>query len=205
MRAGTRLGFFGGSFDPPHLGHLAIARAAAEAFSLDRVLFVPTAHQPLKPAGPVASFDARLAMVELLCADDADFEASPIEAPNADGTPNFTVDTLTQLRASLGEGDEIFVLVGADAFLDLRRWREPERLLQLAEWIASTSWTTSPSPPAPRASANSCAREATAPGCCRRRSSPTSASTTSTGRKSPYCRQITLGLNLHKESHGQYR
>jgi nicotinate-nucleotide adenylyltransferase len=135
MRAGTRLGFFGGSFDPPHLGHLAIARAAAEAFSLDRVLFVPTAHQPLKPAGPVASFDARLAMVELLCADDADFEASPIEAPNADGTPNFTVDTLTQLRTSLGEGDEIFVLVGADAFLDLRRWREPERLLQLAEWI----------------------------------------------------------------------
>jgi nicotinate-nucleotide adenylyltransferase len=135
MRAGTRLGFFGGSFDPPHLGHLAIARAAAKAFSLDRVLVVPTAQQPLKPTGLVAPFEARLAMVALLCADDASFEASPLEAPNTDGTPNFTVDTLAQLRSSLDEGDEIFVLIGADAFLDLRRWRQPERLLQLAEWV----------------------------------------------------------------------
>jgi nicotinate-nucleotide adenylyltransferase len=135
MRQGTRLGYFGGSFDPPHSGHLAIARAAATAFSLDRILFVPTAHQPLKPTGPAAPFDARLAMVALLCTGDPSFEASSLEAPHVDGSPNYTVDTLTQLRSSLNGPDVIFVLVGADAFLDLRRWREPDRLLTLAEWI----------------------------------------------------------------------
>jgi nicotinate-nucleotide adenylyltransferase len=135
MRQGTRLGFFGGSFDPPHSGHLAIARAAATAFSLDRILFVPTAHQPLKPGGPTASFAARLAMVSLLCDDDPTFEASSLEAPHADGSANYTVDTLTQLRATLAQDDQIFVLVGADAFLDLRLWRQPGRLIQLAEWI----------------------------------------------------------------------
>jgi nicotinate-nucleotide adenylyltransferase len=130
-----RLGYFGGSFDPPHLGHLAVARAAADAFALDRVLFVPTAHQPLKPSGSYASYADRLAMVSLLCADDTSFEASHLEAPHPDHTPNYTVDTLTQLHATLAPADDIFVLTGADAFLDLRRWREPNQLLALAQWI----------------------------------------------------------------------
>jgi nicotinate-nucleotide adenylyltransferase len=130
-----RVGFFGGSFDPPHLGHLAVARAAAAAFSLERVLFVPTAQQPLKPEGAVADYADRLTMVELLCADDAGFEASAVESPRGEGGPNYTVETLTRLRAELAAGDEIYVLVGADAFRELRRWRDPQRLLALAEWV----------------------------------------------------------------------
>jgi nicotinate-nucleotide adenylyltransferase len=130
-----RLGYFGGSFDPPHLGHLAVARAAAKAFALDRVLFVPTANQPLKPTGSSAPFADRLAMVSLLCASEPTFEVSDIEAPRPDHSPNYTVDTLTQLRSTLAPEDEIFVLVGVDAFLDLRRWREPGQLLTLAQWV----------------------------------------------------------------------
>jgi nicotinate-nucleotide adenylyltransferase len=133
-----RLGFFGGSFDPPHRGHLAVAQAAAEGFRLDRVLLAPTARQPLKPDGPVASFDDRLEMVRLLGEGVRGFEASAVDAPEADERPNYTVDTLRRLRAGLSEADTIFVIVGVDAFLDLRRWRAPEELLAAAEWIVVT-------------------------------------------------------------------
>lgn len=130
-----RIGYFGGSFDPPHVGHLAMARAAAAAFSLDRILFVPTAHQPLKPNGAAASFDDRFAMTKLLCDQDAAFEVALLEEARADGAPNYTIDTLQRLRSTLTEEDSLFVLVGADAFLGLRQWREPDELLRAAEWI----------------------------------------------------------------------
>jgi nicotinate-nucleotide adenylyltransferase len=134
-----RIGYFGGSFDPPHRGHLAVARAAARAFALDTILFVPTSHQPLKPAGPLAPYADRLAMVTLLCeledAPAARFEPSTLEAPLPGDAPHYTVDTLQHLRATLSPADELFVLLGADAFLDLPQWRSPERLLTLADWI----------------------------------------------------------------------
>jgi nicotinate-nucleotide adenylyltransferase len=133
-----RIGYFGGSFDPPHRGHLAVARAAVAAFGLDKVLLVPTGSQPLKPGGATASYEDRLAMVAVMCAAvgaGVVLEASGLEAPAADGAPNYTVDTLRRLRDGLGAGDVVFVIVGADAFLDLRRWRSPEQLLELAEWI----------------------------------------------------------------------
>ena len=135
-----RIGFFGGSFDPPHLGHLAVGRSVGEAFSLDLVLFAPTAHQPLKPGGATASFEDRLAMVSLLChlqPEEASprFEASSLDAPLPGGEPNYTVNTLSNLRKTISPSDTIFVIVGADAFLDLRRWRSPDALLDLAEWI----------------------------------------------------------------------
>ena len=133
-----RIGFFGGSFDPPHRGHLTVAQAAAKAFGLGRVLFAPTALQPLKPDGSTASYADRLEMVQRLCEDTAGLEASALDAPTPDGQPNFTVDTLTQLRAEIATDDEMFVIVGADAFLDLRRWRSPDRLLTMAEWIVVT-------------------------------------------------------------------
>jgi nicotinate-nucleotide adenylyltransferase len=135
-----RIGFFGGSFDPPHLGHLAVGRAAAESFSLDCVLFAPTAHQPLKSGGAIASFEDRFAMVSLLTelqptAVTPRFESSRLDAPLPDGSPNYTVNTLSSLRKAISPFDNIFVIVGADAFLDLRRWHSPETLLDLAEWI----------------------------------------------------------------------
>jgi nicotinate-nucleotide adenylyltransferase len=135
-----RIGFFGGSFDPPHLGHLAVGHAAAEAFSLDRILFTPTGRQPLKTNGASASFADRLIMVSLLCELQPPgtrpyFEPSSSDAPHADGSPNYTVDALSKLRGNYSTDDNLFVIVGADAFLDLPRWRSPDILLQLAEWI----------------------------------------------------------------------
>ena len=135
-----RIGFFGGSFDPPHLGHLAVARCAAEAFSLDRVLFVPTARQPFKPSGALVSYYDRLAMLSLLCnlepiETTPHFEPSTLDAPLPDDAPNFTVDTLARLRDQLTPADSIFAIIGADAFLGLPKWRSPEALLRLAEWI----------------------------------------------------------------------
>jgi nicotinate-nucleotide adenylyltransferase len=133
-----RIGFFGGSFDPPHLGHLAVARAAAENFSLDRILFAPTGNQPLKPEGPVAPFESRLAMVSLLCSLEAmmpNFEPSIIDAPLPDAVPNYTADTLTRLHDVLAPTDTLFAIIGADTFIELPRWRCPSKLLSLAEWI----------------------------------------------------------------------
>jgi len=133
-----RLGFFGGSFDPPHRGHLTVALAAAKRFGLERVLLAPTARQPLKPEGPVATFGDRLEMVRLLCKGSAGLEASAVDAPVADGLPNYTIDTLGRLRRTLGTEDVIFFIVGVDAFLGLRRWRAPAELLAVAEWIVVT-------------------------------------------------------------------
>jgi nicotinate-nucleotide adenylyltransferase len=129
-----RVALFGGSFDPPHHGHTAIATAAADAFDLETVLFAPVGLQPLKPEGTATRFADRLAMVKLACRVDHRFMASEVDAPRQDGRPNYTVETITTLREKMPDA-QIFNLVGADGFLDLRRWHEPERLLELAEWI----------------------------------------------------------------------
>ena len=129
-----RVALFGGSFDPPHHGHIAIATAAADVFDLNQVLFAPVGRQPLKADGRPAPFADRLAMVELACLSDTRFAASDLDAPRADGSPNYTVETLSTLREMMPDA-RLFNLCGADSFLDLRRWHEPERLLELAEWI----------------------------------------------------------------------
>lgn len=129
-----RIGYFGGTFDPPHRAHLAVALAAADAFALDRVLLAPTGRQPLKSAEPSAAFADRLAMTKLLAAADPRLEASVIDPPHEDGSSNYTVDTLSAL-AGQNHGAELFSIVGADSFWTLPRWRHAERLLALAEWI----------------------------------------------------------------------
>ncbi len=133
-RRSVRLALFGGSFDPPHRGHLGIALAAAEAFSLDRVLFAPTGRQPFKRSGAAASFDDRVAMVEILCAGENRFAASRLDAPHPDGRPNYTVDVLSELRSSQPEAT-LFALIGADALPDLPQWHDAARLFDLATWI----------------------------------------------------------------------
>jgi nicotinate-nucleotide adenylyltransferase len=120
--SGRRVGFFGGSFDPPHLGHLAVARAAQAALGLDTVLFAPVGAQPLKPAGSTASFDDRVAMTRLAIAEEPGFALSLIDAPRAGAGANYTLDTLLRLRAELPPDGELFCLIGADSFLTLRRW-----------------------------------------------------------------------------------
>ena len=129
-----RVALFGGTFDPPHRGHLAIASAAANAFALDNVLFAPVGRQPLKTKRGASAFADRVTMVELACAADVRFEISLVDAPREDKKPNYTVDALRTLRETMSN-DTLFNLVGADSFLHVRQWREPERLLELAEWI----------------------------------------------------------------------
>jgi nicotinate-nucleotide adenylyltransferase len=130
-----RIGFYGGTFDPPHNAHLAVARAAADAFALDRVLFAPTGIQPLKPDRPHASFDDRLEMVRLLCQGDPRFEPSRLDRPHPDGKPNYTVDALTRLRMRRRPDDQLFTVVGADALESLPLWHNFPLLLLLTEWI----------------------------------------------------------------------
>jgi nicotinate-nucleotide adenylyltransferase len=130
-----RIGLFGGTFDPPHRGHLAVANAVQERFALDRILLAPAAVQPLKPDGAHASYADRLRLVELLCEDQPGLEASSIDGPQPNGSPNYTVETLKRLRATLPAGAEISVIVGADAFLGLPKWKSPEELLREARWI----------------------------------------------------------------------
>jgi nicotinate-nucleotide adenylyltransferase len=120
--SGRRIAFFGGSFDPPHLGHLAIARAAREALALDTVLFAPVGTQPLKPRGSTAEFAHRVAMTRLAIGEEAGFALSLADAPQPSGAPNYTLETLFKLRAGLPPMGELFCLMGADSFALLRRW-----------------------------------------------------------------------------------
>lgn len=131
---GMRVALFGGSFDPPHRGHMALARAAADAFALDTVFFAPAGRQPLKKASASASYAQRLTMISLACAEDRRFAVSELDAPRTDGRPNYTVDTLVRLKILFPDAER-FNLAGADSFLTLGRWREPLRMLSLAEWI----------------------------------------------------------------------
>jgi nicotinate-nucleotide adenylyltransferase len=129
-----RIALFGGTFDPPHNGHIAVAKAAADAFALDEVLFAPVGLQPLKLDGATTPFADRLALVAAACRSDRRFSVSSLDAPRADHAPNYTVDTLAALHALIPD-DTLFNLVGADAFFSLRQWQDPGRLLELAEWI----------------------------------------------------------------------
>ncbi|HEY1986633.1 MAG TPA: nicotinate (nicotinamide) nucleotide adenylyltransferase [Terracidiphilus sp.] len=119
---GTRVAFFGGSFDPPHLGHLAVARAARAALRLDTVLFAPVGAQPLKPHGATAPFADRVAMTERAIANEPGFAVSLTDAPNADGKPNYTLETLRRLRGKLAAEGSLFCLMGADSLAGLRGW-----------------------------------------------------------------------------------
>ena len=116
-----RIAFFGGSFDPPHLGHIGVARAAQQALHLDAVLFAPVGVQPLKPLGSTASFEDRVAMTELAIKGMPQFSVSLADAPNPDGTPNYTIDTLLHLRKQQPSA-VFFTLMGADSLVGLRRW-----------------------------------------------------------------------------------
>jgi nicotinate-nucleotide adenylyltransferase len=132
-----RIAFFGGSFDPPHRGHLAIARAAIERLALDTVWMAPVGAQPLKPGGFSTSYADRLTMVDLAAAGDPRIAPSSIDAPRSDGQPNYTIDVLTSIHASLAPGDKLFFLLGADAFLSLKQWHGAEQLPFLADFIVA--------------------------------------------------------------------
>jgi nicotinate-nucleotide adenylyltransferase len=135
---GARIAFFGGSFDPPHPGHLAVARAARAALGLDAVLFAPVGAQPLKPGGSTASYADRLAMTRLAIAGERGFSVSLADAPKLSGAPNFTLETLLGLRAELPPDGSLFCLMGADSFFALRQWHRSAELPFAAPLIVAS-------------------------------------------------------------------
>ena len=130
-----RIALFGGTFDPIHSGHLRAAKAAVRKFRLDRILFVPSGAPPHKTKDRLTSFHHRYAMVALACAADGRFVPSLLEAPPPDRSPRYSIDTVRAARRRLNRGDELFFLMGVDAFLDLPHWHEYPRLLSTVNFI----------------------------------------------------------------------
>jgi nicotinate-nucleotide adenylyltransferase len=132
-----RIGLFGGSFDPPHRGHIALARLAMESVRLDRVLFAPVGVQPLKRDRPQASYADRLEMTALAIAGEKGMELSQIDEPRGDGRPNYTIETIRALDASRAKDDELFCLMGADSFLSIGKWHRAADLLVACNFVVA--------------------------------------------------------------------
>lgn len=168
-----KLGLFGGTFDPIHRGHIALAQAAREKFGLNRILFVPANIPPHKQKQPLSAFAHRYAMVALATAADKALIPSLLEAPaeefvasqHATGksvamknvaekrlsaksttskiaspppAANYTIDTIRRLKSSLKKIDEVFFLIGIDAFRDIAQWRDAEQLFSEVEFIVAS-------------------------------------------------------------------
>jgi nicotinate-nucleotide adenylyltransferase len=125
----ARIGILGGTFNPPHIGHVACARAAADQLGLDGVWLMPVATPPHKRAEQDPGAEHRLALCRLAAEEDERLSASALEVDR--GGPSYTVDTLATLRADRPDDGFTFV-AGGDMALSLPAWREPERVLELA-------------------------------------------------------------------------
>lgn len=132
MSKPSRIGILGGTFDPIHNTHVAIARAAIDQLGLDRVHFVVAAAPPHKKAGAYADGEIRYAMVEAAVAGEEGMEASRVELDR--GGTSYTIDTVTHFREASPDA-ELFVIVGADSLVDLPRWKDPEGILERAHLL----------------------------------------------------------------------
>ena len=146
------IGLFGGTFDPVHRGHIALAQAAREKFGLGRVLFVPANIPPHKQKQPLTAFAHRYAMIVLATAGEKTFLPSLLEAP-ADFPsdeaavkkgarlalpPNYTIDTIHRLKETLKQSDQLAFLIGIDAFRDIAKWHQSEALFQQCEFVVAS-------------------------------------------------------------------
>jgi nicotinate-nucleotide adenylyltransferase len=129
--AAARLGVLGGSFDPPHRGHLHVAERARAAFGLDHVLLVPAARPPHKPDRILADGAQRLAMLAALCRTDPFLSPWGVELERSG--PSYTVDTLRALRAAVAPPTALYFLMGADNLPGFPGWREVETIVRLAQ------------------------------------------------------------------------
>jgi nicotinate-nucleotide adenylyltransferase len=136
-----RVGVFGGTFDPVHLGHMILAEQCREQGRLEQVLFMPAALPPHKPR-PVAPFAQRVEMLQLAVAGNPAFAIEEIESER--GGPSYTADTLEELKRRR-PGDELFLIVGADSLRDFPSWYQPERILRCATLLV----VARPEAPAP--------------------------------------------------------
>jgi nicotinate-nucleotide adenylyltransferase len=161
------IALFGGTFDPVHKGHLALAQAAQQRFDLRQIHFVPANVPPLRSGQPLAAYEDRYAMLALATLQEKAFLPSRLEAPSASppGNPgevlemprprkgaksahghmhhdgpgtNYSINTVRRFKQTLGKGDRLFFIVGIDAFLKIAHWKEPEALLSEAEFIVGS-------------------------------------------------------------------
>lgn len=126
---GKRIGVFGGSFDPIHYGHLLMAEQCREFAELDSVVFIPAAQSPLKRDAPIAQSRQRMEMLRLATSGHDAFGLDTCELDRSG--PSFTILTLQELSEK-SPADELFLIVGSDSIKDFGRWREPEKILDLA-------------------------------------------------------------------------
>ena len=129
-----KIGVLGGTFDPIHNGHLAVAGDVKDRLELTEVLFVPAGRPWLKADTAVSPSEHRLAMVQAAIAGIAHFSLSTVEIERAG--PSYTLDTLTELRRRLNVGGDIYFIVGWDKLSELPRWRDPERIIRLCRLVA---------------------------------------------------------------------
>jgi nicotinate-nucleotide adenylyltransferase len=141
------IGLFGGTFDPVHRGHIALARAAMEQYKLHRIVFVAANIPPHKQRQPLLPFVHRFAMLALATAEEKAFVPSLLEAPEEGATPirkgsepkpNYTIDTVRRLKQSLKATDKVFLLIGMDAFEDIAKWHEAEALFRECEFVVAS-------------------------------------------------------------------
>ena len=129
-----RLAILGGTFDPIHRAHLKLAHEASARFGLDRVLFVPASRPPHKAGVTHAGYEDRVRMAELACSEEPRFEVSRIEQDTA----SYSIETLTKIRGQLGARDELFFLIGADAFAEIETWRRWREVVGAVTFIVAT-------------------------------------------------------------------
>lgn len=125
------MGILGGTFDPPHIGHLWLATLAADRLNLGHVLLMPAARPPHKGRKTIGNAADRVMMTRLAISGDPGLDLSLVEMERPG--PSFTVDSLAQLRTHLGDEVTLVLIMAADSFAEFESWRQPERVLELAE------------------------------------------------------------------------
>ena len=138
-----RIGILGGTFDPPHVGHLWLATLAADAIELDRVLFMPAAQPPHKGGRIVTNAADRLLMTRLAVAGDDTFDITIIEMERPG--PSYTIDSVIELQRTYGTDASLYLLMAADSLAQIDTWRQPDELLDRIEWVVGPR----PGSPAP--------------------------------------------------------
>jgi len=144
------IGLFGGTFDPVHRGHMALARAARERCKLSRILFVPANIPPHKQRQPLSPFAHRYAMLALATAQEKEFAPSLLEGPEDSDPwttrkekpraerPNYTIDTVKRLKQEFKKADRLFLLIGIDAFAEIANWHQAEALFHECEFVVAS-------------------------------------------------------------------